>query len=213
MKFSVFSDILSKIEKKPLPGRQSHLKMASAQRAKILNDSNKFSENPKKAAVLAAFYPDQKGDTHLLLIKRQGGKDVHAHQIAFPGGQYEPSDLDLKTTALREAYEEVGILPAQISCVRALTAVYIPPSNFLVQPFMARYDKQLPFVLENSEVHSVLEVPLTLLVREDLVKNQWVQQSHSTRIRVPGFAIGGEWVWGATAMMLSEIRMLLNDAL
>ena len=161
MKFSVFSDILSKIEKKPLPGRQSHLKMASAQRAKILNDSNKFSENPKKAAVLAAFYPDQKGDTHLLLIKRQGGKDVHAHQIAFPGGQYEPSDLDLKTTALREAYEEVGILPAQISCVRALTAVYIPPSNFLVQPFMARYDKQLPFVLENSEVHSVLEVPLS----------------------------------------------------
>ena len=98
--------------------------MASAQRAKILNDSNKFSKNPKKAAVLAAFYPDQKGDTHLLLIKRQGGQDVHAHQIALPGGQYEPSDLDLKTTALREAYEEVGILPAQISCVRALTAVY-----------------------------------------------------------------------------------------
>jgi 8-oxo-dGTP pyrophosphatase MutT (NUDIX family) len=213
MKFSVFSDILSKIGKKPLPGRASHLKMVSAQRAKILNDPSKFSKNPKKAAVLAAFYPDQNEETHLLLIKRQGGKDVHAHQIALPGGQYEPSDIDLKETALREAFEEVGILQAQVRSIIALSAVYIPPSNFLVQPYMALYDKQMPFVLETSEVHSVIEVPLALLVREDIVKTQWVQLSHSAKIKVPGFAIGNELVWGATAMMLSEIRTLLNDAL
>lgn len=213
MKFSVFSDILSKIEKKPLPGRPSHLKMMWAQRDQILKHPDTFSENPKKAAVLAAFYPDLNEETHLLLIKRQGGNGVHAHQIALPGGKYESYDLDLKETALREAYEEVGILKTQIRSVRALSSLYIPPSNFIVQPFMALYDKQLPFVLETSEVHSVIEVPVSVLLREDIVTSQWVQLSQSAKVKVPGFAIGDEWVWGATAMMLSEIRTILNDAL
>jgi len=213
MKFSEFSDILSKIEKKPLPGRPSHLKMMWAQREELLKNPDKFSESPKKAAVLAAFYPDLNEETHLLLIKRQGGNGVHAHQIALPGGKYESYDLDLKETALREAYEEVGILPAQISYVRALSSLYIPPSNFIVQPFIALYDKELPFVLEASEVHSIIEVPLSVLVREDIVTSQCVQLSQSSKVKVPGFAIGDEWVWGATAMMLSEIRTILNDAL
>ena len=213
MKFSEFSDILSKIEKKPLPGRPSHLKMMWAQREELLKNPDKFSESPKKAAVLAAFYPDLNEETHLLLIKRQGGNGVHAHQIALPGGKYESYDLDLKETALREAYEEVGILPAQISYVRALSSIYIPPSNFIVQPFIALYDKELPFVLEASEVHSIIEVPLSVLVREDIVTSQCVQLSQSSKVKVPGFAIGDEWVWGATAMMLSEIRTILNDVL
>jgi len=213
MKFSEFSDILSKIEKKPLPGRPSHLKMMWAQREELLKNPDKFSESPKKAAVLAAFYPDLNDETHLLLIKSQGGNGVHAHQIALPGGKYESYDLDLKETALREAYEEVGILPAQISYVRALSLLYIPPSNFIVQPFIALYDKELPFVLEASEVHSIIEVPLSILVREDIVTSQCVQFSQSSKVKVPGFAIGDEWVWGATAMMLSEIRTILNDAL
>jgi len=213
MKFSEFSDILSKIEKKPLPGRPSHLKMMWAQREELLKNPDKFSESPKKAAVLAAFYPDLNEETHLLLIKRQGGNGVHAHQIALPGGKYESFDLDLKETALREAYEEVGILPAQISYVRALSSLYIPPSNFIVQPFIALYDKELPFVLEASEVHSIIEVPLSVLVREDIVTSQCVQLSQSSKVKVPGFAIGDEWVWGATAMMLSEIRTILNDVL
>ena len=213
MKFSEFSDILSKIEKKPLPGRPSHLKMMWAQREELLKNPDKFSESPKKAAVLAAFYPDLNEETHLLLIKRQGGNGVHAHQIALPGGKYESFDLDLKETALREAYEEVGILPAQISYVRALSSLYIPPSNFIVQPFIALYDKELPFVLEASEVHSIIEVPLSVLVREDIVTSKCVQLSQSSKVKVPGFAIGDEWVWGATAMMLSEIRTILNDAL
>jgi len=213
MKFSEFSDILSKIEKKPLPGRPSHLKMMWAQREELLKNPDKFSESPKKAAVLAAFYPDLNDETHLLLIKRQGGNGVHAHQIALPGGKYESYDLDLKETALREAYEEVGILPAQISYVRALSLLYIPPSNFIVQPFIALYDKELPFVLEASEVHSIIEVPLSILVREDIVTSQCVRFSQSSKVKVPGFAIGDEWVWGATAMMLSEIRTILNDAL
>ncbi len=184
-----------------------------AQREKLLKNPGKLSENPKKAAVLAAFYPDLNEETYLLLIKRQGGNGVHAHQIALPGGKHESYDLDLKETALREAYEEVGILPAQISYVRALSSLYIPPSNFIVQPFMALYDKQLPFVLAASEVHYVIEVPLSVLVREDIVTSQWVQLSQSAKVKVPGFAIGDEWVWGATAMMLSEIRAILNDAL
>ncbi len=98
---------------------------------------------------MAAFYPDLNEETHLLLIKRQGGNGVHAHQIALPGGKYESFDFDLKETALREAYEEVGILKTQIRSVRALSSLYIPPSNFIVQPFMALYDKAITFCIRN----------------------------------------------------------------
>ena len=213
MIFSEFSDIVSKIEKKPLPGKASHLKMASAQRAKILEEQSYHEQTAKKAAVLAAFYPDAQKQTHLLLIKRQGGAGVHANQIAFPGGKYEPTDNSLEATALREAYEEVGVAAADMRSLRALSRVYIPPSNFLVQPYMGLYHKQKPFVMESSEVQAILEIPLGVLLKKELLQYQKVQVSKFNSLEVPSFVFQDQVVWGATAMMLNEIRSLLGEVL
>lgn len=211
--FNDFSDIVSKIEKNPLPGVESHFKMAHPERAKVLSPTEEVMRKAKKAAVLAAFYPGPAQETHLLFIKRQGGSGIHAKQIAFPGGKAEVFDKDLLDTAIREAQEEVGIVPANLSKPKALTPVYIPPSNFLVQPYMALYDKWQDFVPQLSEVHSLLEIPLHEVVSENNTSVSRLSTSYATDIEVPSFVFRNEIVWGATAMMLNEIRSLLKEVL
>jgi len=213
MNFSDFSSIVSKIEKKELPGIESHFKMASAQRANEIKVSKVTLENAKKAAVLAAFYPDKEGQTHLLFIKRQGGDGVHADQIAFPGGKVEDTDNDLAHTALREAEEEVGIRPNEVRFLKALTAVYIPPSGFLVQPYMGLYYKSSPFIRQVSEVNALLEIPLLDILDPSNKKLSKLNTSYASDIEVPSFKFKDQIIWGATAMMLNEIRWLLKEVL
>jgi 8-oxo-dGTP pyrophosphatase MutT (NUDIX family) len=213
MNFIDFSSIVSKIEKKELPGTESHFKMASAQRAKEIKVSQSTLENAKKAAVLAAFYPDKEGQTYLLFIKRQGGEGVHADQIAFPGGRAEDTDNDLAYTALREAEEEVGIRSKDMGFLKALTAVYIPPSNFLVQPYMGLYFKSRPFIRQVSEVNALLEVPLLDILDASNKQLSKLNTTYATDIEVPSFKFKDQIIWGATAMILNEIRWLLKEVL
>jgi 8-oxo-dGTP pyrophosphatase MutT (NUDIX family) len=213
MNFIDFSSIVSKIEKKELPGTESHFKMASAQRANEIKVSQSTLENAKKAAVLAAFYPDKEGQTYLLFIKRQAGEGVHANQIAFPGGREEDTDNDLAYTALREAEEEVGIRSKDMRFLKALTAVYIPPSNFLVQPYMGLYFKSRPFIRQVSEVNALLEVPLLDILDASNKQLSKLNTSYATDIEVPSFKFKDQIIWGATAMILNEIRWLLKEVL
>lgn len=213
MNFIDFSSIVSKIEKKELPGTESHFKMASAQRANEIKVSQSTLENAKKAAVLAAFYPDKEGQTYLLFIKRQAGEGVHADQIAFPGGREEDTDNDLAYTALREAEEEVGIRSKDMRFLKALTAVYIPPSNFLVQPYMGLYFKSRPFIRQVSEVNALLEVPLLDILDASNKQLSKLNTSYATDIEVPSFKFKDQIIWGATAMILNEIRWLLKEVL
>jgi 8-oxo-dGTP pyrophosphatase MutT (NUDIX family) len=213
MNFIDFSSIVSKIEKKELPGTESHFKMASAQRANEIKVSQSTLENAKKAAVLAAFYPDKEGQTYLLFIKRQAGEGVHANQIAFPGGREEDTDNDLAYTALREAEEEVGIRSKDMRFLKALTAVYIPPSNFLVQPYMGLYFKSRPFIRQVSEVNALLEVPLLDILDASNKQLSKLNTTYATDIEVPSFKFKDQIIWGATAMILNEIRLLLKEVL
>jgi len=213
MNFIDFSSIVSKIEKKELPGTESHFKMASAQRANEIKVSQSTLENAKKAAVLAAFYPDKEGQTYLLFIKRQAGEGVHADQIAFPGGREEDTDNDLAYTALREAEEEVGIRSKDMRFLKALTAVYIPPSNFLVQPYMGLYFKSRPFIRQVSEVNALLEVPLLDILDASNKQLSKLNTTYATDIEVPSFKFKDQIIWGATAMILNEIRWLLKEVL
>lgn len=211
--FNDFSDIVSKIEKNPLPGEESHFKMAHKERARVLSPSKEVMSKARKAAILAAFYPGPKQETHLLFIKRQSGTGVHAKQIAFPGGKAEIFDKDLLDTALREAKEEVGIQASGMNNLRALTPVYIPPSDFLVQPYMGLYHKMQDFVPQISEVHSLLEVPLSDIISDGNTTLSRLSTSYARDIEVPSFTFKNEIVWGATAMMLNEIKSLLKEVL
>jgi len=194
----------------PLPGVASHYKMMPPIREKIINKEEIKAKKPKMAAVTVLFYPDEKEQTRLLLILRKTYKGVHSNQIAFPGGKVEAADKDLHATALRETYEEVGVLPENINILKTLTEVYIPPSNFLVQPFMGLYKKKVPYILQESEVETIVEVLLSDFMDDKNVQTEKITTTYVQNMETPIFKFNGYTVWGATAMMLNEVKELLK---
>lgn len=162
---------------------------------------------------MALFYPDSGQHTHLLLIHRKVYHGVHSDQIAFPGGKLEDGDLDLMHTALRETYEEVGVPQKEVNVVCPLTELYIPPSNFRVQPYIGLYKKTVPFQMQKEEVAALVEVSLTDFMDDEKIVSQRLTTSYASNILVPAFYFNGHVVWGATAMMLSEVKELLKQVL
>ncbi len=162
---------------------------------------------------MALFYPDKEGLTRLLLILRKTYKGVHSNQIAFPGGKVEPEDENLMETALRETHEEVGVPSREVQVIKQLSEVYIPPSNFLVQPFLGLYPAPNPFKIQETEVESIVEVPLSEFLDRSNLSEEKLSTSYAKNIDVPAFKLNGYTVWGATAMMLSEIKELLEQVL
>lgn len=161
---------------------------------------------------MALFYPDDDYITHLLLIQRKIYPGIHSGQIGFPGGRMEKPDKDIRETALRETSEEVGVLPEKIEVIRSLTKIFIPPSNFEVQPFIGLYKREHPFVSQEAEVEALVEVPLTDFMDDRNLITQNLSTSYARNIDVPAFRLNGHIVWGATAMMLSEIKEIFNEA-
>ena len=162
---------------------------------------------------MALFYPDIKGTTHLLLIHRKTYEGVHSNQIGFPGGKMERNDADLVQTALRETHEEVGVPPEEITLIKPLSTVYIPPSNFEVQPYIGLLVNSFSFIPEEAEVESLVEVPIIDFMDDSKIFMQKLTTSYATNIEVPAFKLNGYTVWGATAMMLSEIKELMKQIL
>ncbi|WP_165748039.1 NUDIX hydrolase [Cellulophaga sp. Z1A5H] len=212
MNFDDFSKRISKIKNLPLPGVDSHYKMAPEIRINELQKIENASKNARKAAVMSLFYP-KKEETTLLLILRKTYKGVHSNQIGFPGGKAEKFDADLLQTALRETHEEVGVPPAQVEVIKSLTELYIPPSNFEVQPYIGLYKNPSPFILQEREVAALVEVSLQDFMDDGAIFNQNLTTSYAKNIDVPAFKLNGYTVWGATAMMLSEVKELLKQVL
>lgn len=194
----------------PLPGTKSHYKMAPMHRVSGLEDTHIQHPKAKEAAVMALFYPNEAQQAHLLLMLRKSYDGVHSNQISLPGGKREKADQDLLTTALRETREEVGAIVEEIQTVATLTPIYIPPSNFWVQPFMGTYQKTQPFVPQQTEVELLVEVSVEDFLDNGLVAQKNVSISKGGRAEVPAFEFGGYVVWGATAMILSEIKDLIK---
>lgn len=162
---------------------------------------------------MALFYPDVDLKTRLLLILRKAYGGVHSNQIAFPGGKLEKRDKDLRETALRETHEEVGVPPNSVEVIKKLSEVYIPPSNFMVQPYMGIYQDPKPFVIQESEVESLVEVYLSDFLDDSNHIEEILSTSYAKNIVVPAYKLNGYTVWGATAMMMSEIKELLRQVL
>ncbi len=162
---------------------------------------------------MALFYPGLERQTHLVLILRNTYPGVHSNQIGLPGGKQEAGDRDLKETALRETHEEIGVPQGHIEVIRAITEVYIPPSNFEVHPFIGLYEKEAAFVIQESEVAALIEVALADFMDDSKLMMQNLSTSYAENIAVPAFELNGHTVWGATAMMLSEIKELFRQVL
>ena len=211
MDFDYFLSLNSRIEEMRLGGLESQFKMIPKER-KMINIESIREANPKKAAVLALFYPDKFNLTHFLLILRASYDGTHAAQIGFPGGKFEKDDKNLKYTALRETSEEVGIPMEEIKMIRKITDTYIPPSNFMVSTYLG-ISHYRPLFKTNHEVEEIIEVPLHDLLNDKSVSIQNLTTSYMENIDVPCFHLNNKIVWGATAMMLSEIKDLIKESL
>lgn len=209
MDHDAFLKIIPNVLKEILPAEDAHYKMAPPERIHLMKDLNFDKLNPRKAAVMMLFYP-KNNKTHLVLIKRPSYNGVHSSQIAFPGGKVENYDVDYSATALRETHEEIGIEPSSIEIIRPFTSVYIPPSNFIVYPFFAISNQHLDFVLDSHEVADVIELSLECFLDDSILVNKVMDTSYSKSIEVPSFKVDENYIWGATAMILSELKDVLK---
>lgn len=212
MTFDTFKNLIPKIEKMSVPGESSHFIMAPEIRIKELSRLKIEEKKPRDAAVMMLFYPKE-AITHFVLILRPEYEGVHSGQVALPGGKVEVYDLSYTEAALRETQEEVGVFVHTVNVLKPLTKVYIPPSNFWVHPFLGFAENRPDFVIQEEEVAKVIEVPLTELLNEDNVVPKKLTTSYAKNIEVPSFELNGYVVWGATAMMLSELKMLLKTSM
>ena len=135
----------------------------------------------------------------------------HSKQISFPGGRFEETDQHLLQTARRETYEEFGIPESDIQTVGQLSGLYIPVSNFWVQPYVGYIPIEPVFQIDPVEVDALIEVPLSTLLHPQTrtTRDIATHQGHILR-DMPCFVVDEKIIWGATAMMLQEFLHILN---
>lgn len=213
MNFDTFLKVIAKIEHIPLPAEASQFKMSPPFRLELLEMQKEKIQFAKQAGVVALFYPDLERQTKLVMILRKTYKGVHSAQIGFPGGKLEKHDASIKAAAIRETFEEVGVPEKHISIVRELTQVYIPPSNFYVQPYIGITHTTPVFSKQDDEVEAILEIALHDFFNDANIVTKTIATSYKVNVEVPAFKLNGHIVWGATAMMLSEIKDLLKQLL
>lgn len=212
MDFQEFLKYVPNIAVARLPAKEAHFKMAPLDRIKSMENFEVQGNNPKIAAVMMLLYP-KNGLTHIVLIVRNEYPGVHSAQIAFPGGKYEAGDLTFEKTALRETHEEIGIHPDAITIIKPFTNLYIPPSNFMVYPYFGICKDEIVFIPDSTEVAKIIELPLGEFLNDDIVVSAKISTSYANDIEIPAFKINEHIVWGATAMMLSELKEVLKKVL
>lgn len=194
--------------KGPLPGHDRFLELSGYKRPD-LERARQLDPPPRESAVLALLHP-RAGIWHTLLMLRPPYEGVHGGQVSFPGGRREPEDESLEHTALREFMEETGARGTAIEVLGTLSSVYIPPSRSLVTPYVGVSHALAPLAPDPREVAELIDVPLHQLLRQDILKQreQYIQVL-GRPTQIPYFDVNGHVVWGATAMMIAELRELL----
>lgn len=211
MKFEDFKKIIPLINEYPLEKLDSHQKMEPEFRRNLLKNPRDYtSMTPKKAAVLMLIFPKNE-EAHIVLIVRKKSPDVHSSQMAFPGGKHEDADDNYDETALRETFEEIGVHQYRVHLVRQFSEVYIPVSNFLVYPFLGIAKTEPAFSICPDEVESIVEIPLKMVLDNQYLTTVRIDTSYAQEVDVPAFKFGPYIVWGATAMMLRELKDAIED--
>jgi len=192
----------------PLPGWEAQQKMAPE-----VNDRyRQLPESYRKAGVMALIYKGDDKDHKIIIIRRAADpRDKHAGQLGFPGGKYEESDTDMQACAIREVYEEIGVNTNTIQVLGALTPLYVFASNFLVSPYVGYIDHKPELTLQESEVAEVLHVSLAELFDESQKMKKDISIGNGLLKDVPYYNINGNVLWGATAIIMSELEAVCKS--
>lgn len=191
---------------RPRPGPQAHVRMAPAYRREEVGTLI-APPDCRRAGVLVLLFP-QDGALRLPLTRRPQSVEFHKGQISLPGGAVEAGESP-DQTALRETGEEIGVPSAEVELLGPLSPLYVPPSNFSIQPWVGWTPRRPLFRIEPTEVAELIEAPLDVLLDPATVQvEEWHLQGGSWP--VPFYRLGPHKVWGATAMILTELLTLLR---
>lgn len=189
-----------------LPGSESHKLLEPPTRK---NFPDKPRRNARRSSVLILIYP-KGGKYHTITILRPQYDGVHSGQISFPGGQFEDGDESLLNTALRETQEEIGVEITEEQIAGKLSDIYIPPSNFLVTPYVAVINEVPEMRKDSFEVEKLIEVSLEDIIHPDAIVRKNLNLEKYGNVHVPCFYVDQNIIWGATAMIMSELRTIIS---
>ncbi len=208
---SLIAKIKTQIEE-ALPGEDAHLEMSPLYRQKS-SEALKNNPNYKESAVAVILFEAAagSGEYYCILTQRSTYTGKHSGQMSFPGGKPESNDASLLATALRETFEEIGIESILLEHIGNLTPVYIPVSNFKMNPFIF-YCSEIPkFQLDPREVDAVINFKLTDLANDFTKSETEITLPDGTiRSNIPCFVLNEKIVWGATALVLNELKQILT---
>ena len=194
--------------KLPLPGAEAHESLRAVP-AGTIKPRFEHKSPPKPGGVLILLYQEE-GIIKFPLTQRLDYLGTHGGQISLPGGKAEP-DEDIIATALREGEEEIGVARSSIKVIGQLSDFFVIPSNFMVTPVIGYLEETPHFNPDPQEVARILEGRLDQLIRPDAVLTKEILAAKMYPMMAPHFEIEGEVVWGATAMILNEFRLILQD--
>jgi len=204
--YSATIENLQKALAEQLPGRAAQELMTG----RVLPMPDQVPDDARPSGVLLLLFPKEQA-LHLLFIRRTEDGRAHSGQISFPGGKQEPTDADLRATALREAQEEAGIISGEVSMLGALTPLYIPISNFMVYPFVGYSGSMPEYNISEHEVAEIIELPVEWLFEEarKIITTLRPSSRPDMQLSVPAYQLAdGSYIWGATAMILSELEVV-----
>lgn len=171
---------------------------------------DQIKDTHTRAGILVLLYP-KNGRLHLVLTLRTHQVEYHQGQISLPGGRQEPGE-SLEQTALRETQEELGVDIESLKVIGGLTPLYIPPSRYCIYPFVAISEQQLVFHPSPLEVAEVIEVSLDHLMDSNNMRRElWTVRG--MEMTVPFYEFGDHKIWGATAMVLAEFLVVIENTL
>lgn len=191
-----------------LPGNEAHQAILSYPRP-LPAEARLMSPPARESAVMMLLYR-RSGEWYTSFMKRTEDNSAHSGQISFPGGKQE-ADETFRQTAVRETQEEFGIRPEEVEIIGQLTELYIPPSHFIVHPFVGLLSRTDSFVPNHAEVIKIIEQPISVFLREKCIHNRKIYMpKYNSSIGVSCFDLQGEILWGATAMIVQEFRSLFG---
>ena len=205
--YSAVKTYLKEILQGELPGVNAHSKLLPPGRRLKTSDDELLSV--KMSSVLLLLFPEGE-QLYICLTKRPRTMKHHPGQISFPGGKVEKDDLSAEMTALREAKEEVGVDHHQIEILGKLSDLYVEVSKFSIQPFLAWADQKPEFLVDYGEVEELILFPVSDFVANEIISETELE-TVTGALRVKYYPYNGEFIWGATAMILSELIEILKS--